>query len=175
MLKHGPHRLFEVFFYLILNYYLQLKCNREDFTLALTSIVYSRIVPHRHMYCHCLLRIKSKNLGRLPHHNPFIAQFMLGLLISQVDYLPRHPDTPHPPGQMLSGGFCIRNRVAVGAVVTVDPIKSRKPLESFLFGFGCLGGGVSGRLGRHSTRSPSVFDLQIEGKRQSRLISGWRV
>ena len=158
------------FFYLILNYYLQLKCHQEDFTLALTSIVYSRIVPHRDMYCHCLLRIKSKILRGLPHHNLFIAQFMLGLLISQVDNLPSHLDTPPPPGQMLSGGFCIRKRAAVIAVATIDPIKSRKPLET-LFGFGCLGGGVSGRLGRHSTRSPLVFDLQIEGKRQSRLIS----
>ena len=38
-------------------------------------------------------------------------------------------------------------------------------------GLAVWAGGVSGRLGRHSTRSPSVFDLQIIGKRQSRLVS----
>ena len=93
-LNMGHIVFLKCFFYLILNYYLQLKCHREDFTLALTSIVYSRIVPHRHMYCHCILRIESKILGGLPHHNLFIAQFMLGLLMSQVDYLLSYPDTP---------------------------------------------------------------------------------
>ena len=31
----------QIVFYLILNYYLQLKSHRQDFTLALTSIVHS--------------------------------------------------------------------------------------------------------------------------------------
>ena len=36
-------------------------------------------------------------------------------------------------GQILIGGFCMRKQAAVSAVVTVDPIKPRKPLENFLF------------------------------------------
>ena len=63
----------------------------------------------------------------------------------------------------------MRKRVAVSAVATIDPIKSIKPVET-LFGFGCLGGEVSGRLARHSTHSPSVFNLQIEGTRVRHLI-----
>ena len=71
------------------------------------------------MYCHYLLRIESKILGGLPHHNLFIALFMLGLLISQVDYLPSHPDTPPPTGtdaewwvlyEETDGSQCSRHR-----------------------------------------------------------------
>ena len=83
MLKHEPHRLFEVFLLLNLEL-LSLVKMPPDFTLVLTSIVHARIVPHRHIYWYCLLRIESKILGGLPHHNLFIAQFMLGLLILQV-------------------------------------------------------------------------------------------
>ena len=81
------------FCYLILNYYLLLKCHLEDFTLALASfIVHSRIVPHRYMYPYYLLRIEFKCLGglRLPHGNLFIAQFMLGLLILLVHVVLRY-------------------------------------------------------------------------------------
>ena len=136
-LNMGHMAFSKCFFYLILNYYLQLKCYRQDFTLAPTSIIYSRIVPHRHMYWHCLLRIESKILGGLPHHTLLIAQFMLGLLISQVDHLLSHP----PPRTNAEWWVLYEETGAVSAVATVDLIKSRNPLESFLFGFGCLGGG----------------------------------
>ena len=69
--------MWQVFLCLILNYYLQLICHREDFTLALTSIVHSRIVSHRHMDLHCLLRIKSKIREGLVHYDPFIAYWQL--------------------------------------------------------------------------------------------------
>ena len=89
MLKHESHRLFEVFLLLNLEL-LSLVIIPQDFTLSLTSIVHSRIVAHRHIYWHCLLRIESEILGGLPHHNPFIAQFMLCLLILRVRVVLRY-------------------------------------------------------------------------------------
>ena len=101
MLKHGPHCLFEhdhvyISFmwqgFLLLNLDLlsSVKMSPARLTLALTCIVHARIVPHRHMYWHCLLGIVSKMLGGLPHYNPFIAQLMLGLLMLQVHEVLRY-------------------------------------------------------------------------------------
>ena len=63
-----------------------------------------------------------------------------------------HPDIPSP-GQMLIGGFCRRRRALASTVTTVHP---GKPLESFLFGFSCLGAKVSGWLGKHSIISSAT-------------------
>ena len=90
MLKHEPHRLFEVFLLLNLELLSLVKMLPIRLHTRLISIVHSRIVPHRHLYWHFLLRIESEILGGLPHHNPFIAQFMSGLLILQVRVVPRY-------------------------------------------------------------------------------------
>jgi len=82
--------MWQVFLLVNLDLLSSVKTPPTRLTLTLTSIVYSRIVPHRPMYWHCLLRIESKILGGLPHHNPFIAQFMLGLLILQVHVVLRY-------------------------------------------------------------------------------------
>jgi len=62
MLKHGPHRLFEhdhdvyisfmwqMFLLLNLDLLSSVKMPPTRLILALTSIIHSRIVPHRHMY-----------------------------------------------------------------------------------------------------------------------------
>jgi len=76
--------MWPVFLLLNLELLSSVKTQLARLTLALTSIVHSRIVPHRPMYWHWLLRIESKILGGLRHHNPSIAQFMLSLLILQV-------------------------------------------------------------------------------------------
>ena len=50
----------------------------------------------------------------------------------------------------------MRKRVAVSAVVTVDPIKPRKPLENFLFVFSHPGeGGV--QMARAEVQSPETY------------------
>ena len=66
------------------------ECHRTGLTLTLTSIVHFRIVPYRQIYWHCFLRIESKILGEFPHHNPFIAQFVLVLLILQLRVVLRY-------------------------------------------------------------------------------------
>ena len=56
-----------------------------------------------------------------------------------------------PVLQMLVGEFCMRKRAAVSTVAAAHSTKSRKPLESFLFGFsgpseGWFPGDLGGRL-----------------------------
>jgi len=92
MLKHKPHHLFEhdhiyisfkwqVFLLLNLDLLSSVKTPPTRLTLTLTSMVHSRIFPHRHMYWPCLLRTEPKIPVVLPHVNWFIAQFMLALLM----------------------------------------------------------------------------------------------
>jgi len=100
MLKHGPHHFFEhdhvyISFmwqvFLLLNLDLLSSVKMPLTRLTLAHIHRSlKIVPHRHMYWHGLLRIESKILGELPRHNPLIAQFMLGLLILQIHVVLRY-------------------------------------------------------------------------------------
>ena len=51
----------------------------------------------------------------------------------------------------------MRKLAAVSAVATAHPIKPRKPLENFLFGLSCPGGGVPGWLGRLFNQSICVL------------------
>ena len=147
MLKHGPHRLFEVFFLLNLE--------------LLSSVKMPPRRLHTRPHIHRLLQNCSSQAHVLPLSSENRVQnsrrasspqsvhgtVHVRLLISQVDYLPSHPDTPTGIDaewwvlyEETGGSQCSRHRRS-------DQIK--KTTRNLPIWAGCLGGGVSGRLGRH--------------------------
>ena len=101
MLKHGSDCLFEhdhayisfmweMFLLLNLELLSVVKMPPRRLQARPHIIVHSGIVSRGRVGWHWLLRIESKILGGLPHHNPFIAQLMSGLPILQVHTAPRY-------------------------------------------------------------------------------------
>ena len=94
MLKHGPHRLFEVFF--LLNLKLLSSVKMPPRRLHTHPQIY-RLLQNCSLQAH-VLPLSSEN--RVPNSRwTFSRQCVhstvhVRLLISQVDYLPSHPDTP---------------------------------------------------------------------------------